>query len=188
MDTLAGTSFFIESIDNKNSTSINFINEATLSIDYELFKEKRVIKPKPKLGCLLILVALFTSGELDFDGSTGPINHLSLHKANGDKIDYKRVRKGISIKKGDHEIGSLKFKKREFICKYEVKVGDSIIGRLVPNGIAHNEMEVLADGAPTAKFTRSKSVRSKYLGELEINATLSEDELLVIMGGIFFWV
>ncbi len=165
------------------------INLNTNTTEFELshFKKKR--KKNKKLGCLLAIISVIMSADLDIDPIDSRVNHLILNAPEFDKqTQINRVRKGVEITENNEELGSLKFKKRELICKYTVKVGDEILGILIPKNLAHSEIVLKNNTETLAKLVKSSKTNSKEIGTIELYKNLKKDEFKVLIGAVLLWI
>jgi len=165
-------------------TVINLKDNSTL---FELFSPQKK-ETNLKLGCLAVLLAFIISSEIDFDGGDSRVNKLLLKESKLDsKLEIKRVMRGVIIMEGKEELGSVKFKKREFICKYTVKVKNKVLGELVSKKITYSEILLINDNRTIAKLVRS-SKSDKTIGSIELFESLTRDQIKVLIGSLLLWV
>lgn len=179
--------YHIEKANQGRPYTLNVIESKSKHIVFTLKEEK--VKRRRKLGCFFFLLSLFLGdGDIEFaDSNRLAASKLLLTDKNGNQLTVNRIRKGVAILEKGKKIGSLKFRKRELVCKYEVKIGTEVIGKLIPNGIMHNELDIVHKDLTIAKFIKAEN-RNGGLGELEIYKTFSNRELKILLGAILFWI
>lgn len=192
--------YSIEKI-NGNGPTYQIIEEQTQQICYILRQDDDLIaanKAKSnkwqKVGCLLaiplIIVDLLSGGDLDFgDGGSDRVNQLSLFHPDGTKImSYKRTWRGTKLFKNNKEVGQMRIKKRELICKYDLTYKGIFLGEIIPDSISHLTLKVEKKEQLVAAFVRKSAWTNNHVGRFQISYSTSDEEFMALMTIVFLWV
>ena len=188
-------------IKNKKSSplSIDVLNMETNEIEYTIEEDRIEKVEKKKMGCLkkgclfggLGALILLLTGEVDIADDTGnnrPTNLILYDKNYIPVLAYKRARRGLEFYQGTKKVGSMKFEKISFIAKYEIYLHGKHIGKLSPDGLLNNKMDIKRGEKLMARFVKSK--KRHVVGELSITkGGIAAEALQAYFCGLFLtWV